>query len=451
MPSAVAHRVRKDMALLGASELVLSATAVYFLSRSNDNARPPLAALLAPSWNEIHLALAVALAIVGMAATIGLYRPQICQDPRRLAISATIAGVIASPIAVWIHGTPLTDVGPDHILWFGKVVVGWLLAVMATRLMFGAILRHGRVPRRILSIVGDGPTSRMDELLQRHHGPLFERLAIPANQTERIAVAMQDGRLWGVVVADDVADAALVPQGAVRGLRMFREARFQEAYLGRIDPAGALAASLQDDRAGAVAVGRATGWLERAFDLTVSLGLLVATVPLMAVVAVLIAVDSPGGVLYRQERIGRHGQAFLLLKFRSMRADAEIGGTPRWAQKHDPRVTRIGHFIRQTRIDELPQLLNVLRGDMSIVGPRPERPGFVEELIRAIPCYAKRAAVKPGITGWAQVNYPYGASVEDAREKLAYDLYYVKNKSILLDLVILCSTVRVILFREGAR
>ena len=134
-----------------------------------------------------------------------------------------------------------------------------------------------------------------------------------------------------------------------------------------------------------------------------------------------------------------------------MSVDAEAGGQPRWAQQQDPRVTRVGSIIRLLRIDELPQLLNVLRGEMSMVGPRPERPHFVEQLAQVIPFYHERSYVAPGITGWAQVNFPYGASVEDAREKLAYDLYYVKNRNLLLDLLILFGTVRVILFREGAR
>ncbi|MDP9085503.1 MAG: sugar transferase, partial [Pseudomonadota bacterium] len=144
------------------------------------------------------------------------------------------------------------------------------------------------------------------------------------------------------------------------------------------------------------------------------------------------------------------GKSFTLLKFRSMRANAEASG-PKWAQQRDPRVTRVGSFMRKTRIDELPQLLNILRGEMSFIGPRPERPHFVEQLSEAIPFYHERARVKPGLTGWAQVNYPYGASVEDARAKLSYDLYYVKNRNLVMDILILLSTVRVILFQEGAR
>ena len=171
----------------------------------------------------------------------------------------------------------------------------------------------------------------------------------------------------------------------------------------------------------------------------------------MLLTAVLIRIDSRGPVLYRQRRTGLHGGSFTLLKFRSMTFDAEQGGDPRWASQQDPRITRVGNFIRPMRIDELPQLINVLRGEMSMIGPRPERPHFVEQLAQAIPLYSVRSYVKPGITGWAQVNYPYGASVEDARQKLSYDLYYVKNRSLLLDLLILFATIRVILFREGAR
>ena len=188
----------------------------------------------------------------------------------------------------------------------------------------------------------------------------------------------------------------------------------------------------------------------RLFDVVVSLGLLVLTLPLMAVTALLVRAESPGPVLYRQERVGQGGRNFTLLKFRSMRADAELGG-PAWAATRDPRVTRAGQFLRKTRIDELPQLFNVLGGEMSFIGPRPERPHFVAQLAAAIPHYDARTQVKPGLTGWAQVNYPYGASVEDARMKLSYDLYYVRNRSLLLDLLILVATVRVILFQEGAR
>jgi lipopolysaccharide/colanic/teichoic acid biosynthesis glycosyltransferase len=156
-------------------------------------------------------------------------------------------------------------------------------------------------------------------------------------------------------------------------------------------------------------------------------------------------------ILYRQKRVGESGRVFEIFKFRSMRVDAEKDGVAQWAKKNDDRVTRVGKLLRVMRIDELPQLINVLRGDMSFVGPRPERPPFVNELSRKVPFYASRHSVKPGITGWAQIRYPYGASVDDAVQKLQFDLYYVKNHSLFLDLVILLQTAQVILFRQGAR
>ena len=198
---------------------------------------------------------------------------------------------------------------------------------------------------------------------------------------------------------------------------------------------------------------RDTVWYQvsrHAVDVVGSLLLLTFTLPILLLVAFLIKVGSPGPVLYRQSRVGLHGRIFTMLKFRSMRIDAESAG-PCWATNKDPRVTRIGAFIRATRIDELPQLLNVLRGDMSLVGPRPERPYFTRQLAAVIPHYNDRTHVLPGITGWAQINYPYGASVEDARAKLAFDMFYIDNRTLRLDLRILLRTIPVILFRIGAR
>jgi sugar transferase (PEP-CTERM system associated) len=190
--------------------------------------------------------------------------------------------------------------------------------------------------------------------------------------------------------------------------------------------------------------------LKRAFDVIVSLSLLITTAPIMLVAAIAIRMESPGPVIYRQKRVGINEQEFMVLKFRSMRTDAEKDGAV-WATKGDSRVTRVGRFIRKVRIDELPQLWNVLRGDMSMIGPRPERMEFVRQLEKVIPYFYVRHSVKPGITGWAQVCYPYGASVEDARYKLEYDLYYIKNMSPLLDIQIVLKTVGVILFPKGAR
>ncbi len=191
--------------------------------------------------------------------------------------------------------------------------------------------------------------------------------------------------------------------------------------------------------------------VKRAFDLFFSALLLLVALPVMLAAALCIKLDSPGPVFYQQQRVGLNGKIFRVIKFRSMRADAEKDGKPRWASVGDDRVTKVGRFIRKLRIDELPQLVNVLRGEMSLVGPRPERQFFVDELISKIPYFAVRHSVKPGVTGWAQVRYEYGSTVEDSIEKLQYDMYYVKNHSLFLDLLIILETVAVVLTGKGAR
>jgi sugar transferase (PEP-CTERM system associated) len=189
--------------------------------------------------------------------------------------------------------------------------------------------------------------------------------------------------------------------------------------------------------------------VKRLFDITVSLIGLVLAAPIMALVALAIKLESSGPILYRQPRLGQNGCVFILNKFRSMRQDAEKHTGPVWTTTKDTRITRVGAVLRRTRLDELPQLVNVLVGHMSFIGPRPERPEFVTELQKTIPFYMERLAVKPGITGWAQVRYQYGSSVEDAVEKLQYDLYYIKNLSLFLDLLIVLNTVQVVLFARG--
>lgn len=188
--------------------------------------------------------------------------------------------------------------------------------------------------------------------------------------------------------------------------------------------------------------------IKRLLDLILSLFLLVIASPVMLVVAILIKLDSRGPVIYCQDRYGLNSSIFKVYKFRSMVADAERDGAV-WAHEQDPRITRVGRFIRKSRIDEIPQLWNVLKGDMSFIGPRPERPEFIEQLEKEIPFYELRHLIKPGITGWAQVMYPYGSSVEDALQKLQYDLYYIKNYSVFLDFIILIKTLRIIIWHEG--
>jgi exopolysaccharide biosynthesis polyprenyl glycosylphosphotransferase len=191
--------------------------------------------------------------------------------------------------------------------------------------------------------------------------------------------------------------------------------------------------------------------LKRILDVSACLLILVLNLPLLLVTAVAIRLDSKGPILFRQERVGRRGASFIIYKFRTMRVDAEGARGPQWAALRDPRVTRIGGFLRRMRIDELPQIINVLKGEMSFVGPRPERPVFVQTLTQEIPFYAERHRARPGITGWAQINHPYGASIEDAEEKHAYDLYYLKNFSIFFDILIVLSTPKAILIGKGGR
>ena len=190
---------------------------------------------------------------------------------------------------------------------------------------------------------------------------------------------------------------------------------------------------------------------KRTFDMIVSIVVLIIALPLLLVTALLIFLEDRGPIFYRQERVGKDGKHFMVLKFRSMGVDAERGGTPQWASTKDPRTTRVGRVIRLLRIDEFPQILNVLKGEMSFVGPRPERPYFVKQLCEEIPYYNVRHSIKPGITGMAQVRYHYGASVADAVQKLQYDLYYVKNNSLFLDLLILIDTLQVVILGKGSR
>ena len=191
--------------------------------------------------------------------------------------------------------------------------------------------------------------------------------------------------------------------------------------------------------------------VKRLFDVIASAGLLLLAAPILLVAMIAVVIESGFPIFYSQERVGQGGERFRILKLRSMRQDAEKDGKARWAVANDSRVTRVGAFLRKTRIDELPQLWTVLRGDMSFVGPRPERQVFVDQLTEKIPFYDVRHSVKPGVTGWAQVRYPYGASIEDGLKKLEYDLYYVKNHSLFLDLMIMVETIQVVLLGKGAR
>jgi len=301
--------------------------------------------------------------------------------------------------------------------------------------LLGRICRNPDRPVEIVDVIDLGDTAKLDRFARELQCDGLRR-----NRISGIVVASVDQRRL---------PSELLLRCRVHGIPVLSEAGFLEREARRIDIDG------HDASWFLCTHGFRYSSLEtlekRVLDVLIATALLFLTLPLMLLVALLIRLDSRGPVLYRQERVGLGGRVFTLCKFRSMRADAESTGQPRWAAAADPRITPVGRFIRFTPIDELPQFLKLLRGDMSMVGPRPERPYFVEMLAAAIPLYTARHWVKPGITGWAQVNAPYGASVEGAREKLSYDLYYIKRRGFLLDMLILLRTLRVVLLQEGAR
>jgi sugar transferase (PEP-CTERM system associated) len=351
---------------------------------------------------------------------------------------------------------------------FVSALFVFLVGILGWRLLFNRLTGSLKLQERIL-FVGTGDTARKvaRQILDQHDfaytiigfidqdaSRIGERVVNPAiigipadipallikHQIDRIVVGMADRR--GKFPVEELLAAKMA------GVRVEDATTTYERVTGKI---------LIDDLrpswlifSDGFRVSRATRWMKRTIDLTFSVVLAVLSCPVMLLAAVAIRLESSGPVLYCQERVGENGRPFTLCKFRSMRTDAEKGGTPIWAKDGDDRVTRVGRFIRTTRIDELPQLWNVVRGDMSFVGPRPERPYFVGELAKAIPFYQQRHAVKPGLTGWAQVKYRYGASLEDAMEKLRYDLYYIKHLSVFFDLTIVFDTVKVVLFRKGA-
>ena len=401
-------------------------------------------------------ALALTLAVSFTWAAIGLYRPELCLQTRRLFISTAIGATLALPALLVV--ALLAGINTDGL--FGasplrpvQFVLTWVVLLFATRLVFRLALRLHLFARRVL-IVGDtSDAARTREAIDHLRSGFFSVSGVvrPSDTAALAPAALAKSRVWAVVVTEEARGGLPqdpLMQGKHAGIHVYSDVEFREQQLRRID-----LDHLEADWmlfAPGLSRGPLEATIRRACDLVISVGVLILTSPVMALAALAIRLDSPGPILYRQERVGQNGRVFTLFKFRSMRTDAESRG-PAWASKRDPRITRVGNFIRRTRIDELPQLINVLSGEMSFVGPRPERPHFVGQLIEVIPFYRDRGSVKPGITGWAQVNYPYGASIEDARQKLSYDLYYVKRRSLFLDLLILVATVRVILFQEGSR
>ena len=447
MTSMFGHNIRSELVVLYLAETLTVFLIVYALMTAGmprgvavDHGRAAIAAAM----------LALCSGLVSSAS--GLYQPQLLAGMRRLVTGFALAGVLLL-MAAWavLMIVAPADLSASYII-VAEVLLGCILAVMLTRLAFVLLLRGGFMRRRILVLPGAAASEVARLPAPAAWRDIFEIATLPTSpeaatllQAERLRAQ----RIWAIVAAPGEMNADTRRACQAAGVRVLSEAELHECTHNRV-----VCEMLAPDWLSTVQArpeGLAAAALRRGFDIIVSLTLLIITLPVMIATAIIIKLDSPGPIFYRQERVGLHGRVFTLTKFRSMRTDAEVAGKPQWASRQDSRVTRVGRFIRLTRIDELPQILNVLRGDMAFVGPRPERPAFVEELGRIIPRYHDRACVKPGITGWAQVNYPYGASVEDARMKLAYDLYYVRRRSLFLDLLILVATIRVVLLQEGAR
>lgn len=447
------HSVRSHVLLFYLAETIACFVTAWLLLRSG--VVPVMSSAVSPKDLALLVLLALSTGVVTSAA--GLYQAGIWRRLGRLLLGCAVAAgllfLLAHVVLALIE--PSLD-GAAHWNALGLVLAGLVSAMMATHLAFALAARGGLLRQRLAVLSTAGPLAADRPLaLDRRTGDWPEEafeVALAATPEAAAAeafspAALRARRIWGVIIGDPAAvPGERLAAWKAAGLRVLTTDEFAEQCTTRVDLALLRPGWLE---------GQGNGWLQdvlrRGLDIAGSLCLLLFTLPLLLVTAAAIRLDSPGPVFYRQERVGRNGRVFTLYKFRSMRVDAEAAGAPRWASRRDDRVTRVGRLIRLTRIDEIPQALNVLAGDMSLVGPRPERPAFVEQLSRAIPHYDDRTVVRPGITGWAQVNYPYGASVEDARMKLAYDLYYVKRRSLFLDLLILVATVRVVLFQEGSR
>lgn len=261
-------------------------------------------------------------------------------------------------------------------------------------------------------------------------------------QVDRIVVAVEDRR--GKFPTEELLNLTMSGRVAVEEC-----ARYYERLTGKIVSEMIRPSWLIFSRGSRYS--NVTRHVRRVLNAALAVAGFIAALPVMILTAIAVKLDSPGPIFYTQERVGKNGRSFKIIKFRSMRAGAEKASGPVWAEHDDPRITRVGRIMRKLRLDELPQFVNVIRGDMNFVGPRPERPMFVEQLSEIIPYYSQRHLVKPGLTGWAQIKYPYGASVEDAIEKLRYDLYYIKNQSLLLDAIIVFETIKIVLFGRGGR
>ncbi|WP_336986612.1 TIGR03013 family XrtA/PEP-CTERM system glycosyltransferase [Altererythrobacter aquiaggeris] len=408
-----------------------------------------------------------ALAVVMLVAmvAVGVYGSDALRSMRFACARILVA------VSMGILALSFIDfVLPGDTFWRSTLFYAMVFAIillMLNRLIVGGILGAQAFRRRVI-VLGSGDRAQRLKLLGEkpesgfaivsyigmNEGVQIVEEAIPRGAIHDLGRFVENIGASEVVLALEERRNALPLKDLLRikthGVHVNDFSTFLERETGRVDldtvnPSWLI---FSDGFSSGRAISTVT---KRIFDIAASLLLLLITFPLIVLFAVLVKLESRGPAFYRQTRVGLFGQNFEVIKLRSMRNDAEKNGEAQWATDNDPRVTRVGKFIRKVRIDELPQTWSVLKGQMSFVGPRPERPQFVTDLEDKVPYYAERHMVKPGITGWAQINFPYGASLDDSRQKLEYDLYYAKNYTPFLDLLILLQTLRVVLWSEGAR
>ena len=419
----------------------------------------------APFTGRLPELLTYTIVVYIVMLAVGLYQTD-CVRSLRMTLSRMLVALAISVIALSL----VFFLFPDVALWRSislYAIILSLLFIAVVRVLFGGLVGGKRFRRRVLVLGAGARAERVSQLAAADNAGFtiagFIRMtdkepvvqnAIPRASIASLSAFIERQAIEEVVLALEERRGSLpvtdLLQVKLEGVRVTELSSFIERETGRVD-LGSVSPSWLIFSDGFLGAQRWAVITKRIFDVTASALLLLLSSPLLVITAILIRLTSPGPIFYLQERVGQFGRYYNVIKFRSMRVDAEKDGRPQWAQKGDPRVTAIGRIIRATRIDEIPQIFNVLKGDMSFVGPRPERPFFVRDLAEQIPLYNERHVVKPGITGWAQINYPYGASADDARHKLEYDLYYVKNYSLFLDLLILIQTVRVVLWQDGVR
>lgn len=409
-----------------------------------------------------------AMVVLGVMIAFGLYNTALYRATREYKVRF-FASFPAAALAMMI----IFYVVPETLLGRGLLAISLtfsLLLTMVTRALFFRVIGNEALKRRVLVLGSGSRAGEVDALLEKlgpgagfhlvgfvrcgDEQPGVHRSKLLTGDCKTLRALVQQHRVNEIVVGvRDRRNGNLSMEKLLEcrldGVNVVDLPTFFERETGYVQ-LNSLSASWMVYSQG-FAKNSFDKLVKRIFDICVSALMLIAALPTMLLAALAIWLETGRPVLYRQKRIGESGRVFEILKFRSMRTDAERDGVARWAQQNDDRITRVGKFIRATRIDELPQLVNVLWGEMSFVGPRPERPPFVSDLSGKVPYYASRHSVKPGITGWAQVRYPYGSSVDDAVWKLQFDLYYVKNHSLFLDFLILAQTAHVVLFGRGAR